>query len=325
MNLLKRINWPNTLFLLLVPIAGIVGTILLTVFGFVHWPTWLLAFVLTVTGGLSITGGYHRLFAHKSYKAHWTIRLLFVLFGSSTFEGSVLEWCTDHRNHHRHTDTDKDPYSIKRGFWYAHIGWLFMLDTTKRDYSNVSDLKSDPILRFQFRYFALIAVTMGLILPTGLAALWGDPLGGLFVAGLLRVTLNQHFTFCINSVCHWFGKKPYSDRQSAKDHWVTALFTFGEGFHNFHHQFPIDYRNGVRFYHFDPTKWLIRTLSFVGLAHDLKSVTAEQILRYKVRLHQKTLQGSMISSASEFLTQLESQIEAQLETIKAPKLGSESI
>jgi stearoyl-CoA desaturase (delta-9 desaturase) len=302
MSLLRKINWLNTLFLVFTPVVGIAGTVLLLVFGWVHWPTWVLAGSMTIVTGLSVTAGYHRLFAHKSYKAHWLVRSIFLLFASAAFEGSVLEWCTDHRDHHRYTDSEKDPYNINKGFWYAHIGWLIMLDPSKRDFKNVTDLMEDPLVRFQHRFFVPLAILMGFIFPAAIAALWGNMLSGLIVAGALRIMLNHHFTFAINSVCHWFGKRVYSERQSARDHWVTALFTFGEGFHNFHHQFPIDYRNGIRAFHFDPTKWLIRALSFVRLTSNLKRVSKDRILHYKM---------SMGEQKERFLKQLD-----QLEILK---------
>lgn len=283
MSFLKRLNWANTLFLIITPIVAIVGTTLLCVFGLVHWPTWILAGAFTILGGLSITAGYHRLFSHNSYKAAWPIRLILLLFGAATFEGSVLEWATDHRNHHRYTDTNKDPYSIKKGFWWAHMGWLFMLDTNKRDFSNVDDLMQDPLVRFQHRYYVILAFLMGFVLPTAIAALWGDALSGFIIAGALRITFVQQATFCINSVCHVFGKRPFSEEQSACDQWVTALITYGEGYHNFHHQFPLDYRNGIRAYHFDPTKWLIYGLSCLGLTWGLKRIAKTRIIHYRVR------------------------------------------
>lgn len=283
MSIWRRINWVNALFLTLVPIIAIVGTTLFAVFGLIHWPTWILAGAILMATGFSITAGYHRLFAHKSYKAAWPVRLFFILFGAAAFEGSVLEWSTDHRVHHRYTDTDKDPYDIKKGFWYAHIGWLFTLDTSKRDFSNVQDLMADPLIRFQHKFYVPLAILMGFGFPAAIAAIWGDPLSGLIVAGALRITVNHHFTFFINSICHMFGKRTYSEKQSARDNWFTAFLTFGEGYHNFHHQFPLDYRNGVRLYQFDPTKWLIRSVAYMGLAKDLKRISQEKILRYRIR------------------------------------------
>src|SRR3989344_7912715 len=267
-----RINWTNTLFLTLTPLIGLVGTILLVGHGSFHWGTLWLALGLMAASGISITGGYHRVFAHRSYQASWPVRFFFLMFGIGAFEGSVLEWCTDHRNHHLHTDTDKDPYNIKRGFWFAHIGWLLMLDPTQRDFNNVKDLKRDALVRFQHTYFVPLAIFMGFLLPMGIAALWGDPWGGLLIAGALRITAVQQTTFCINSVCHMFGKHDHAPEKSPRDNGMTALLTFGEGFHSFHHRFPVDYRNGFHFYHYDPTKWVIKLLSWVGLTKNLIKV-----------------------------------------------------
>lgn len=279
----NRINWLNTFFIILTAIAGIIGTPILIVLGIVRWPTWIFATGMLIVCGLSITAGYHRLAAHRSYRAAFLVRFFFVLFGAAAFEGSVLEWATDHRNHHRYTDTDQDPYSIKKGFWYAHIGWLFTLDPSKRDFSNVQDLLTDPIYRFQHRFFPIIAVIMGFGLPMAIGTVWSDPLGGLIISGALRITFLHQSTFFINSLCHMFGKQTYK-YSSARDNWVTALLTFGEGFHNFHHQFPIDYRNGVRFFHFDPTKWLIYLLSCIGFASDLKRVEQNRMIKYRLHI-----------------------------------------
>jgi len=285
-----KINWVNTLFLTLIPIIGIAGTALLCVFGIVQWPTWILAGAMTILVGFSITGGYHRLFSHRSYRCKWPVRLFYLLFGSAAFEGSVLEWSTDHRNHHRYVDTDEDPYSIKKGFWFAHIGWLIRLEPSKRDFSNVADLAEDPLVRFQHKFVVPLGILFAFLLPTAIASLWGDPLGGLIIAGALRVTFNHHTTFAINSICHMFGKKSYSNEQTAVDNWFTALLTFGEGYHNFHHKFPIDYRNGIKAYHFDPTKWLIKLLAYLGLATDLKVVSKRRIIRQQIIAKEQLIQ-----------------------------------
>ncbi|OGT63529.1 MAG: fatty acid desaturase [Gammaproteobacteria bacterium RIFCSPHIGHO2_12_FULL_45_9] len=304
----RQINWLNTLFLLLTPVVGVGGTIWLACLGMVHWQTCVLAVVLWFISGLAVTVGYHRLFSHRSFQARWPVRLVLSLLGTAVFEGSVLEWCTDHRNHHRYTDTEKDPYNIKQGFWHAHIGWLIFLDTKKRDFSNVAELQEDPILRFQHRFFVPLAVLMGFGLPVLIAMLWGDALGGFIIAGALRVMVNHHCTFFINSLCHMLGQRPYSRQQSARDSWVTALLTYGEGFHNFHHQFPIDYRNGIKFYHFDPSKWTIRLLSYCGLTYNLQQVSDDRIAAYKVKASEERV--------------LEVQHMAQLKSVVKPQLVS---
>lgn len=289
-NFFRKINWPNTLFLILVPLVGVVGTVYLALHHAIAWPTIAVAVFYMIAGGISITAGYHRLYAHRTYRAHPLVRLFFLLFGAATFEGSVIEWSTDHRRHHRYVDTDRDPYNINRGFWYAHIGWLFVLDGDKRDYSNVQDIREDKMAVLQDKYYVRLATFMSGILPALICSLWGDPIGGFVIAGCVRTTLTQHATFLINSICHTWGKRTYTNRQTARDNWVTALLTFGEGYHNFHHQFALDYRNGIRFYHFDPTKWLIYGLSKVGLTGDLKRVSEHKIIAYRLRMDAERLQ-----------------------------------
>ncbi len=285
----NKINWLNTIFLLATFIIGVGGTIALASFGMVKWQTWVFTGVYIFITGIAITAGYHRLFAHKAYKAHPIIAFIMALFGAACFEGSILEWSTDHRNHHRYVDTEKDPYNINQGFWYAHIGWLIRLDTSKRDFSNVDDLSKSAIVRFQHKHFQRIALFMGFVFPTLVCALWGDALAGFIVAGVFRTVFNHHSTFFINSLCHWAGKRPYSTEQTARDNWMTALVTMGEGFHNYHHQFPLDYRNGIRWFHYDPTKWLIFGLSLVGLASDLRRISDHKILSYQLRVEEAEL------------------------------------
>ena len=286
----NKINWTNTLFLIFTPLIGIAGTVLLLVFSSIAWQTWVLGLVMLFACGLSITAGYHRLFSHRSYKTIWPVKLFYVLFGSAAFEGSIFEWSTDHRVHHRYTDTKKDPYSVIDGFWHAHIGWLIRLDTSKRDFSNIDDLTQSKLLRFQHKYFVLIGIVIGFGLPTAIASFWGQPLAGLIVAGFLRITIGHHGTFCINSLCHILGKRPYSKKQSARDSWVSAIFTFGEGYHNYHHQFPLDYRNGVRFWQYDPTKWLIKGLSYIGASSDLRQISKGRILQARIEARGKEMQ-----------------------------------
>lgn len=301
MSSTRRINWTNTLFLTITPLVAIVGTGLLITTGHFHALTLLFAILYTGATGVTITAGYHRLFAHRTYKTVWPIKLVFLLLGAASFEGSALEWCTDHRNHHYYTDTDRDPYSVTKGFWHAHMGWLFFLDTSKRDFSNIKDLTSDRLVAWQHRHFVSLAILMGFIVPMGIAALWGDALGGLIMAGALRIAFNHQVTFCINSVCHVFGKVNYSTEQSAKDNWLTALITYGEGYHNYHHTFMFDYRNGIHFYHFDPAKWLIRGLAYVGLTSQLKRASQKQIIRDTIQADENLVLQQM-KQASEALS-----------------------
>ncbi|MBI4366627.1 MAG: fatty acid desaturase [Deltaproteobacteria bacterium] len=294
----QGLKWPNVAFFLLSPLVAVVGTILVMRHGGGHWATWVLAGGMLYASGLAITAGYHRLFSHRTYQAVWLVRLLLLLFGSAALEGSVRWWCMEHRDHHGKVDTEEDPYGINKGFWFAHIGWLLIKEhDAKVGYGNIKDLERDPLVRLQDRFYAWFALVMGFALPTGLAALWGDALGGLFIAGLGRIVLNHHLTFCINSFCHYVGRQTYSDRHSARDSWIAALLTWGEGYHNFHHEFEIDYRNGIRAYHWDPAKWLIYCLERVGLAWNLRRVSRQKILAAKLQMDQKRIAARLARQA----------------------------
>jgi stearoyl-CoA desaturase (Delta-9 desaturase) len=275
-----RINWLTSSFL--------IGTALLTVTGLpiyfwffdLDWFQSGMFVVLTALTGFSITAGYHRLFAHKTYEAKLPMRLLVLLFGAGAFENSVLMWTSEHRRHHKHTDHEEDPYNIQKGFFHAHIGWLLFKLNPQPPYYNVRDLQSDPLVSWQHRYINLLAVLMGFVLPTFLGFLydgWVGALGGFLINGVARVVVIQHSTFFINSACHYIGKQPYSTRCSARDSFFLALFTGGEGYHNYHHEFQHDYRNGVKPWQWDPTKWLIWTLSKIGITSNLRRVAPDKI------------------------------------------------
>lgn len=274
---LKNLNKTNTVFLLLTPILAIAGTLAwLKVDGF-DWRILALALLFYIVTGLGITAGYHRLFAHRSYQASWPVRLLLLIFGAAAVQNSALKWCNDHRVHHGKVDTDHDPYNINEGFFYAHMGWILLLED-ENEYKYSKDLLKDPMVMFQHKFYLGFVALFSFALPALLGYLWaGSWLGGLFVAGVARIVFVHHCTFFINSLCHVVGTRPYDKKQTARDSWIMALFTYGEGYHNFHHTFQADYRNGIKWYHFDPTKWLIRSLNFLGLTWNLKRTKADLI------------------------------------------------
>ena len=246
---------------------------------------WAWAAVALWANGLSITAGYHRLWAHRAYEARGPLKLFYALFGAMTLQNSILYWASTHRNHHKDVDQpEHDPYSIKRGFWFAHMGWMLRdYPSAKPDYSNAPDLQADPYVAFQHRHYLLLAIGMNLVLPAALGALHGDILGGLMLVGLLRLVVSHQLTFCINSLAHWWGRQPYTADNSARDNDLISFLTYGEGYHNFHHQFQWDYRNGIRWWQFDPTKWLITLCARLGLARNLKRVPEFSIQRARVQ------------------------------------------
>jgi stearoyl-CoA desaturase (Delta-9 desaturase) len=278
----RKMIWTNIIFFTVTTLIGVVGAPLyLFHFGISSLEILLFVFFLIITP-LCITTGYHRLFAHMSYKAKPIVQFFFLFFGAAAFEQSALKWASQHRTHHQFVDTDKDPYTIKKGFFYAHIGWLIFWQQHE-DFSNVRDLERNPLVMHQHKHYSLWSIGAGIVLPLLIGALIGHFWGALIFAVCLRLTLVYHGTFCINSVCHLFGTATYDIYSSAKDHWVAAIITFGEGYHNYHHHFPADYRNGVRWYHWDPTKWLIAFLAWMGVASELKRISVYKIIAARLR------------------------------------------
>jgi len=229
---------------------------------------------------ISITAGYHRLWSHRAYEAHWLVRLVLAIGGTFAAQNSILHWSSDHRRHHRYVDDNqKDPYSAKRGFWYSHIGWMLRDYAIDHDseYKNCRDLQNDPIVMWQHRHYLPLVLAVNFGIPILLGLWHGDVLGMLLLVGVVRLVISHHLTFLINSLAHIWGRQPYSDQNSSKDNGVLAFLTMGEGYHNYHHNFQRDYRNGIRWWQFDPTKWLIRSLAWLGLAKNLYRTPIEKI------------------------------------------------
>lgn len=309
----NRVEWVTSGFLIFTALLTV--TAVPAYFYYFGWDWFLFAVFLFYypATGLSITVGYHRLFSHKSFKAKWPVKLFVLLFGASAFENSALWWSSEHRKHHKHVDTDDDPYDISKGFFWAHMGWLMFKLKPDTPADNVYDLRKDKLVMWQARWVHGIAFFMSFILPTLIGLVYAltthaitplaGALGGFLIPGVARIVLVQHATFCINSLCHMIGSRPYSTSHSARDSWIAAIFTMGEGYHNYHHEFQWDYRNGVKPWQLDPSKWIIWLLSKFGLTADLKRVPNERILLAETR---------------ETKRQLNDQISLFKETIQSP-------
>ncbi|TBR21532.1 acyl-CoA desaturase [bacterium] len=313
----QKINWVNTIFLTVAPVAAVILTgVYIYNYG-LHWMDGLIFFTMYILTGMGITAGYHRHFSHRAYDCHWTVRLFFLLFGGAAIQNHALHWCRDHRIHHQKVDKDEDPYAITKGFFWAHIGWVFYESGRDEDYTVSPDLARDPLLRFQKKFYLPIVLLVGFALPAAVGALVGRPFGGFLFGGLLRVVIVQHLTFCINSVAHYVGKRPYSIDNTARDSWWLAYFTYGEGYHNYHHRFAADYRNGIRWYHFDPTKWFILGLKRLGLAWRLTEYREEHILKAKLETQMKLAQAKMAGAPVELADRLQVRLDAAREQLEA--------
>lgn len=274
----RTLCWP--VFLYLVGYHAFLA-IALPIYFLSHTPSgsligWTAALVFI--SGLSITSGYHRLYSHCSYKTHPVVEAILLFFATLATQGSALRWCNDHRLHHAFVDTDKDPYSVKKGLLYAHMLWMFF-KSKPIDPKVVSDLTRSKPLVFQDRYYALCMLAANCIAFLAVGWLLNDYWGAFLFAWWVRLFCLHHTTWCINSIAHYWGTRFYSQEHSAVDNYLISLLTYGEGYHNYHHTFASDYRNGIKWYHFDPAKWLIWTLHQCGLAHHLKKVNDERIVR----------------------------------------------
>ena len=254
--------------------------------GAVGWRDMVVLVVSYVVIGTGVTVGFHRLLTHRSFKTSRLVRAGFAALGSAAAEGPVIDWVATHRKHHAYSDVDGDPHSphvghgsgfkgALTGLLHAHIGWVFsdMEVADERRYAR--DLVDDPMIRFVDRTFVLWVVA-GLAFPFALGyALSGTIAGaltGLLWGGAARIFLLHHATFCINSLCHFFGRHEYDTGDESRNLAWLALPTWGEAWHNNHHAFPTSYRHGLRRWQVDPSAGVIRLLEMTGLAWDVVRV-----------------------------------------------------
>lgn len=300
------LNWVNFLFLFILHALFVIGLIFYSQRAFVFeqsagWGPWIAGFCLYWLAGLGITMGYHRLWSHRTFKAHWMVEIFLSLISAMALQNSAIKWSSDHRKHHAYTDTEKDPYSASMGLLWSHFLWVLFdcpkaageknqvpaevgmgvgagieksseRDRLRKEFPNVADLVQNPILRFQHRAYFVVGPFLTFVIPALLGLLLKDFWGYFLIAGIGRILLTYHSTFFINSLAHFWGDRPHSEKDTSRDSFLCAILALGEGYHNYHHTYPNDYRNGYRYYHFDPTKWIIKTLSWIDLTWDLKTV-----------------------------------------------------
>lgn len=274
------INWAMVIFLSLAHAAAVWGLCLIYQ-GKCDTLTLLWAIFLWPVSGLGITAGAHRLWAHRSYTATWPLRLALMLMNSMANQGCVYHWSRDHRVHHKHSDEEADPHNATRGFFYSHVGWLLV----KKQPATLAagrelpceDLLADPIVRFQRACDPWINLVMCFLLPALIPhLLWGEAFWtAFFIAGALRYCYVLHATWCVNSVAHFFGDRPYDPASKPSENWFVAFVAIGEGWHNWHHKFPYDYATSEfgASAQYNPTKLFIDSCIWLGLASEPKRAT----------------------------------------------------
>jgi stearoyl-CoA desaturase (delta-9 desaturase) len=314
--------WLNALFLVLTPLAALILTPLYIYHSGVHWAEPVAMVTLWYLTGMGVTAGYHRMFSHRAWWAPKPVRAILLVLGGATWQNSAIAWCAAHRYHHRHVDTEDDPYSIQEGFWWAHMLWVMVEGKKHEDFESAPDLRDDDLCKWQHNNYLWITLAFNIGVPVALGLMTGRVWGMLLWAGLIRIVVVHHFTFFINSLAHMWGSRPWSKEQSARDNGLLALFTFGEGYHNFHHTFPGDYRNGFRWYQFDPTKWTIAALSKVGLAQDLRRTTIDRRLKKRWQTMRERYEAQMDEwneSVREQITAAEERLDEALTEMRSKR------
>lgn len=266
------------------------------------WITLVWAYALYLFGMIGVTAGTHRLWAHKSYKATFPLRLILVFLQTLAFQNDVIDWVRDHRVHHRHSETDADPHNAKRGFFFSHIGWVMQKKhpevIEKGKEIDFSDLYSDPLLVFQRKYYKTLVVLVCFVMPSVVPwSMWGESLWTAYmVAGVLRYCICLNFTFLVNSAAHLWGTRPYDKKSNPAENFLVSLVTTGEGWHNYHHAFPQDYSAaemkipGISFA-FNASTIFIDAMASIGWAFDRKSPSADIVERRKQRCGDGTTIG----------------------------------
>ena len=271
-----------TLAAVVLPFLGLVAAAaLLWGWGF-RWLDLGLLLGMYVLTGLGITVGFHRLFTHRAFQTNAVVKFVLTALGSMAVQAPLMQWVAQHRRHHQHSDTPDDPHSPHhqgagwlgrvRGFWHAHIGWAFDAKAPGLE-RYVKDLRRSAALRVASALFP-VWVALGLLIPAALGGLvtlsWSGALLGLLWGGLARIFVVHHVTWCVNSVCHLWGSRPFPLRDQSRNNFVFGLLALGEGWHNNHHAFPTSARHGFRWWQVDASYWFIRVLAAVGLAWDVE-------------------------------------------------------
>ncbi|KAI5100032.1 stearoyl-CoA desaturase 5, partial [Silurus meridionalis] len=308
----QHIVWRNVLLMGLLHAGALYSVFLVPS---AHPFTWMWSYICFMITGLGVTAGAHRLWSHRSYKAKLPLRIFLAAANSMAFQvitfcpdnspktliyknsiihfyslqNDIFEWSRDHRAHHKYSETDADPHNARRGFFFSHVGWLFVpkhkdvIEKGKR--LDMSDLLADPVVAFQRKYYKISVVMMCFFLPTLVPwYFWGESLwNSYFLSTILRYTIALNLTWLVNSAAHMYGNRPYNKNINPRENRFVTFGAIGEGFHNFHHTFPFDYAASEFGFRYNPTTCFIDLMCWFGLASNRKRATPEMIMARKLR------------------------------------------
>jgi len=241
---------------------------LLAIFTGVTWTAVWLAVSLYFIRMLAITGGYHRFFAHRSYKLKRVPQFILAFVGSTSAQKGPLWWAAHHRAHHKYADTERDIHSPIRGFWWSHVGWILCDKFNKTDSDAIKDFTKYPELVWLDKHDWVGPWALGV--ACWLIGGWS----GLLIGFFLSTIVLWHATFTVNSLAHVFGRRVYDTPDTSRNSLTVALITGGEGWHNNHHRYPWAARQGFHWWQIDTTYYVLRVFSWVGIVRDLRPVPA---------------------------------------------------
>ncbi|CAG2176834.1 unnamed protein product, partial [Oppiella nova] len=286
-------------------------------------------FIVAVSASFGILSGAHRLWSHKCYKAHTSLRILLMILQTLALQNDIYEWSRDHRVHHKYSETDADPHNSNRGFFFAHMGWLMTKKhpqvIEKGRQLDMSDLWADPVVRFQRKYYVPLVLLIWGVLPTVIPYyMWSEGLLISFASNMLRYVLSLHQSWLVNSAAHLFGFRPYDKGIASRENQSVVYLSFGEGYHNYHHTFPYDYSASEYGWksNFNLATAFIDFFAMLGLAYDLKKASDKAIAERQERtgekikgLQKNTLLDYMIGSQESQYIEVQKKSEDSVTTV----------
>ncbi|CAL1685253.1 unnamed protein product [Lasius platythorax] len=281
-----KIVWKNVIILTYIHLAGLYG--LYAAFFYAKLWTVIWFYAVGVLTNIGVTAGTHRLWCHRSYKAKWPMRIILMLLQASAFQEDIYMWVRDHRVHHKYTDTDADPYNARRGFFFSHIGWLMIRKhpdvISKKATVNMSDVEEDPIVMFQRKWYLYLMALCCFIVPTLVPMwAWDESLWYAWHMTVAKYALTSNGTWLVNSAAHMWGVKPFDKSITPVENPIVSFITAGEGWHNYHHVFPWDYKAAELPYYFNFTTAFIDFFAYLGLAYDLKTASPDIVKKRALR------------------------------------------
>ncbi|KAF5295122.1 hypothetical protein FQA39_LY13273 [Lamprigera yunnana] len=285
-NYKRTIVWFNALGFLALHLAAFYGLYLCL---FAHPLTVLWTIAISFGSGMGVTIGAHRMYSHKAFKAAWPLKFVLIILHTIAGQNCMYIWVRDHRQHHKYSDTDADPHNAHRGFFFSHIGWLMSKKhpavISKGRTIDMSDLEADALVMIQKIYYKSLYVALAIAFPISIPVyFWNETyVNSLFISYFARYIMLLNITWLVNSAAHIYGTRPFDQTLKPVESGVVALLSVGEGWHNYHHAFPWDYRAAELGSPFSASTFIINALAAIGLIYDLKTAPYSMIQHRALR------------------------------------------